>query len=178
MNESILLELKKIQEISADIVEKKNAFKVANERMNEIMVLSTEAIKKREDERPKHDSDATVYIDRAIEMLKEMNIGVAGYNGVVSLLGYAKQSHRYFGEDSSGKETGNLVGNEQYWNDLTKNYGKTQPYQYNGRKCVAGCKNFDHYETKHHPDCPFYKGSLSEMYDKQSVPPYKEEEKI
>lgn len=54
---------------------------------------------------------------------------------------------------------------QKYYDGLTKNYGKTQPYHYNGPKCVAGCKNFAHYETKHHPDCPFYKGSLSEQFD-------------
>jgi len=37
--------------------------------------------------------DAADYITRAIEMLKEQNINTAGYNGIVSLLGYAKESH-------------------------------------------------------------------------------------
>lgn len=45
----------------------------------------------------KHDEDATVYIDGAIKMLKECWADewcVAGYNGIVSLLRYAKESHQ------------------------------------------------------------------------------------
>src|SRR4051812_18153656 len=41
-------------------------------------------------------TDANIFIDRAIEILKdEYNRKelIAGYNGMVSLLGYAKQSH-------------------------------------------------------------------------------------
>jgi hypothetical protein len=40
--------------------------------------------------------DANIYIDRAIAMLKdesEDNQYIAGYNGIVSLLQYAKESH-------------------------------------------------------------------------------------
>ena len=55
--------------------------------------------------------------------------------------------------------------NKQYADNLTKNLGKTQPYHFEGDKCAAGCKNFSHYETKHHKNCPFYKGSLSEKMD-------------
>ena len=54
------------------------------------------------------------------------------------------------------------------WQQITSapnNWGKTQDYHYTGEKCVAGCKRFSHYETKHHPDCPFYKDSLSKTYD-------------
>lgn len=32
-------------------------------------------------------------------------------------------------------------------------------------KCIAGCKVYHGGERKHHVDCPFYKGSLSEYYD-------------
>ena len=56
--------------------------------------------------------------------------------------------------------------NAQYFDQLTKNYGKTIPYQYTGLKCTKDCQRFPHYETKHSKDCPFYKGSLSEKYDK------------
>lgn len=55
---------------------------------------------------------------------------------------------------------------DEYYNQLTKNLGKTLPYQYSGLKCVTGCKNYAHYETHHHKDCPFYKNSLSERLDK------------
>lgn len=33
-------------------------------------------------------------------------------------------------------------------------------------KCVMGCKSFTGGELLHHPDCPFYKGSISERYNK------------
>ena len=42
--------------------------------------------------------DANTHIDRAISMLKDTGfptLNVAGYNGVVSLLQYAKESHEY-----------------------------------------------------------------------------------
>ena len=32
-------------------------------------------------------------------------------------------------------------------------------------KCEAGCKTYAGGEIKHHPDCVFYPGSFSEMYD-------------
>lgn len=48
---------------------------------------------------PKHNEDATVYIMRAIAMMKDQPIAkaytVAGYNGILSLLGYAMESHNY-----------------------------------------------------------------------------------
>lgn len=57
------------------------------------------------------------------------------------------------------------TGSDEYWNGLTRTgYGRT-PYSYQGERCVAGCKRFAHYETKHHPDCPFYPNSLSKIYD-------------
>lgn len=33
-------------------------------------------------------------------------------------------------------------------------------------KCIPGCKHFTGGEVKHHKDCPNYKDSLSEYYDK------------
>ncbi len=63
-----------------------------------------------------------------------------------------------------------VVENPEYYNQLSKNFGKTQPYHFKGEKCVSGCKRFTAYETKHHPDCPFYPNSLSEQYDKISQP--------
>lgn len=56
-------------------------------------------------------------------------------------------------------------GEKKYYKGLTHNYGRTPEYQFNGDKCVSGCKYYAHYETKHHKDCPFYKNSLSEKYD-------------
>lgn len=47
-------------------------------------------------EQVKHNEDANVYINRAIEMLKDEYRNepmIAGYNGIVSLLTYAKESH-------------------------------------------------------------------------------------
>lgn len=49
-------------------------------------------------EQQRNDIDACIWIDRAIEMLKELpeikrSLYAAGYNGVVSLLQYAKDSH-------------------------------------------------------------------------------------
>lgn len=41
----------------------------------------------------RNQTDASVWIDRAIQMIKEQNLGVAGHNGIVSLLQYAKESH-------------------------------------------------------------------------------------
>lgn len=38
-------------------------------------------------------TDSNVFIDRAIEMLKDKSNEVAWYNGIVSLLQYAKESH-------------------------------------------------------------------------------------
>jgi hypothetical protein len=32
-------------------------------------------------------------------------------------------------------------------------------------KCLAGCKKFHGGEIQHHKDCPYYEGSLSQMYD-------------
>ena len=53
----------------------------------------------------------------------------------------------------------------EYYNQLMKKLGRSPEYHYTSDKCVAGCKNFSHYETKHHPDCPFYPESLSKTYD-------------
>lgn len=58
-----------------------------------------------------------------------------------------------------------MTDEQQYQKGLMQNLGKTQPYHYTGPKCVPGCKSFTNYETKHHVDCPFYPGSLSEIYD-------------
>lgn len=58
------------------------------------------------------------------------------------------------------------VGGKEYQNQLTKKLGTFTEYQYTGPKCVAGCKRFTAYETKHHPDCPYYPNSLSEKYDR------------
>jgi hypothetical protein len=55
--------------------------------------------------------------------------------------------------------------NKLVWLDQSPQPDK-EPESQRGPKCVAGCKNFSHYETKHHKDCPFYSGSLSEQYDK------------
>lgn len=33
------------------------------------------------------------------------------------------------------------------------------------KKCIPGCKSFTGGEIRHHKDCPYYKGSLSEKYD-------------
>jgi hypothetical protein len=57
-------------------------------------------------------------------------------------------------------------GERVYAHGLSRKYGRTPEYQYNGPKCVPGCKHYAHYETKHHKDCPFYPNSLSEYYDK------------
>jgi hypothetical protein len=38
--------------------------------------------------------------------------------------------------------------------------------KYEHMKCETGCKKFSGHETRHHPDCVFYVGSFSEMYDK------------
>ena len=32
--------------------------------------------------------------------------------------------------------------------------------------CVTGCKSYYGGEKKHHEDCPYYEGSLSQRYDK------------
>ena len=58
-------------------------------------------------------------------------------------------------------------GEKQYAKGLAQNLGKVQPYHYSGPRCVPGCKNFAAYETKHHKDCPYYSGSLSEKQDEE-----------
>ncbi len=67
------------------------------------------------------------------------------------------------------QEVAHPVESDEYYNQLMKNVGRTPPYQFKGEKCVAGCHYFSHYETKHHQDCPFYPGSLSEKYDQISL---------
>ena len=50
-------------------------------------------------DKPKHSQDANIYIERAIEMMKESQKReslIADYNGIVSLLSYAKESHTYY----------------------------------------------------------------------------------
>ena len=52
-------------------------------------------------EKPRHDKDANYYIDQAIIMIKEQwkdEWLVAGYNGIISLLVYAKESHKYYSQ--------------------------------------------------------------------------------
>ena len=57
------------------------------------------------------------------------------------------------------------MANDEYWNQLMKNYGRTPDYYYRGPKCTKDCKHLKHYETYHSHDCPFYKDSMSEELD-------------
>lgn len=56
-------------------------------------------------QKERNKTDATVYIDRAISMFKEERafVNVAAYNGIVSLLEYAKDSHAGAKWQSSGE---------------------------------------------------------------------------
>ena len=104
--------------------------------------------------------------DAIKEIIRKLN-PISGENGDIvinDILQIAKSAQ--FTQQPQGEGENRLEISDEYYNQLSKNLGKTQPYHFTGKKCVTGCKRFHGYETKHHKDCPFYPNSLSEKYDK------------